>query len=369
MKPILRLAVCLLVLPWCSPLLAQGSTYVSGLVPDWNQPYAYPSAYDPSGPGPDPNPGGVSPWDAWCTPTSAAMLAGHWDDVHGVLPVAGDGIAEGNQQNPASRPGGAINWGVAPGWHDYTADGTAGRPAAGMLPGGGWNPTTDIGWYMNTDDRGDQGLLINPGGAHVGTFVGNCAEGLNNFFAGQQTPLAAQTTYLGLDIGGQTFAQIKLTIQTEINANRTLLGHFRWWVNPQSGVIGGGAVPPWPANESQFNGTTQFGTYSFTSGVPTNPSQIPGDEQFNNYRGEEGLGHTVVIVAYTTDGLGAMDGLVAHDNWGSTVRDVKVLFNDPNFTGQDGFPALAAITTVVPEPCALTLLAAAMALAGVRRRR
>ena len=104
-----------LVLIATAPVVLGGATFVNGLVPDWLQPYAYNA---PNGPGPDPAGGVVNQWNAWCGPTSAANLGGHWQDFWGV-PVA-DGMAF-----PASPNWPAVNW------HDYQAD--ANRPAPRAL--------------------------------------------------------------------------------------------------------------------------------------------------------------------------------------------------------------------------------------------
>ena len=80
-KHILGVSGCaLLMVALACPALA-AEVYVQGLAPDWNQPYDYPDAYDGTGPGPDPQPGVLNAWNAWCTPTAAADLMGHWDDA------------------------------------------------------------------------------------------------------------------------------------------------------------------------------------------------------------------------------------------------------------------------------------------------
>jgi len=350
---------------WCALLVAAvavpgqaANKYVSGLVPNWDQPYDYPDAYDASGPGPDPNPGQpINPWDAWCTPTAAAMMLGHWADVKGSANT-GDASADGNQ-GVAGGYAGAI-W-PAVSWHDYTADGTNARPAPGG-PTPGVGSATDIGWYMNTNNLGDAGLTFRPGVPHVGTFVGNAAEGLNNFLTDRGSALAgnASTTYVNPVVGGIGLPAVLALIKGEIDANRTVLGHFKWWVNPQAGAPGPGQGDGTETGESDFEATGGFSDYDFPS---SNPGGGVDDEQWNGEDGEEGLGHTVTIVGYSDDAAGNVTHLIAHDNWPATVRNVRV----PVFQGQLPLP-LNAVTTLVPEPASLVLLGLG-GLALLRRRR
>jgi len=345
---------CALVVTFVTCPALAGRVYVQGLAPNWDQPYDYADAYDPTGPGPDPNPGNaINPWDAWCTPTAAAMMMGHWRDVKGVL-LTGDGVAEGNQAAP--RPANAINWGAAAGWHDYTADGTAARPGAGApVPGVG--SATDIGWYMNTNNGGDWGLLFRPGVPHVGTYVGNAAQGINNFLTDRGCAVAggATTTYVNPAVGGIGMPAVLQMIKQEIDANRTVLGHFKWWVNPQ-GAPGPGQGNGNENGEADFEVTGGFSTYPFWA---SNPGGGIGDESWSGEEGEEGLGHTVLLVGYDDDVAGNVTHLIAHDNWPVTVRNVRVAA---------GNAPLNAVTTLVPEPATMSLLLIGAA-ALIRRKR
>jgi len=315
--------------------------YVNGLTPNWDQPYDYPDPYDGTGPGPAP-PAPPHIWHAWCTPTAGAMMMGHWADMKGAANT-GDGSADGNQ--------GIVNgYGGAPwpavSWHDYTADGTAARPLPQPYPP---PQQTGLGWYMNTNNRGDSNLTVNPGVPHTGTYVGNTAEGLNNFLNDRGSALAGQaaTTYVNPAVGGIGFGPVIAMIKNEVDANRTVLGHFKWWVNPQSGQPGPGNGNGTETGEGDFEDTGGFSDYDWD---PT--GQVVDDEEWNREDGEEGLGHTVTIVGYSLDAANAVSHLIAHDNWPVTVRNVRVPVIDPF-----GNPApLNAITTLVPEPFTLALL-------------
>lgn len=359
----LNFAMCMvagLVLAALSPLAFGGNVYVGGLAPNWEQPYDYPDAlpFDNSGPGPRQGPG---PWDAWCTPTAAAMMMGHWADVK-LVAGTGDASADGNQG--VMNGYGGNKWNVGNGtWHDYTAHGQNGRPLPGPYPPAA---QTDIGWYMNTNNLGANNLGFMGGVNHAGTYTANTAEGLNDFLTARGSPLAgsAVTTYRTYGAGNNLLALIA-TIKGEIDANRTVLGHFTWWVNPASGLPGPGNGSGTETGEAQFSTSTPvgFSHYNFPS---SNPGGSPdGSEDWNNDTGPGQLGHTVTIVGYTTN-AGNLTDLIVHDNWPSTVRDVQVtvVMNG----GPDNFLPLDAITTLVPEPATLALLAIG-GLAALRRRK
>ncbi len=339
-----------------------GNVYVQGLVPNWEQPYDYPDppGYDAGGPGPRPLVP-PRPWDAWCTPTASAMLMGHWADVLGVANT-GDAFADGNQGKiPPGYLGTA--WGAGPDWHDYCADGTNARPAPGPYPFPAPPTITDLGWYLNTNNLGAGNLLTNPGVPHAGTFVGNTDQGINNFLADRAAPpaLVANTTYVGLGAGQTPLALVLAMIQGEIDANRTVLGHFKWWVNPQ--VPGPGNGIGGENSEDDFEASGGFALYEFDT---TNPGGGPNGEEWNGQDGAECLGHTVTLVGYTTNAAGALTHLIAHDNWPTTVRNVQVPIVLP---GGAGPLPLTAITTVVPEPATVGLLLLGGAGVLARRRR
>jgi hypothetical protein len=318
------------------------NVYVPGLVPDWNQPYDYPGndPYDPIGPGPDPDTVNPDPYDAWCTPTAAANWMGRLEDAHGQN--TSDGVAE---DHVGARPLNAVDWNAglpdAPKWHDYTAEEGTTRPAAANAPG----RLTDLGWYMNTNDLGDQNLATNPAAAHTGTYVGNADEGINNFLTDKGSNLAGQvtTTYVSPLDGGPGLPTVKTMIQDQIDAGNVLLGHFALWADPAT--ASGPTVPATGSeqNELDFETTDEYAQYSFYSSPP--PSN-PQDEDWGDATGAEGLGHTVTIVGYS-ETSGQLDGVIAHDNWFNTVRNVHVSLGNQ----------LSAITTLpIPEPSTFGLL-------------
>jgi hypothetical protein len=334
--------------------------FVSGLVPDWNQPYRY---VKPNGPGPDPN--NVTPfspvdqWNDWCAPTSAANLAGYWADARGV-PVA----------DTTNFPNSTVGWAAGPSWQDYLADGTINRPppqaVAGSLP----IPTTDIGWYMDCN----RGVLYDPPAAgvmggwffgnaiHSGTYLKDIQPGLQNylncryglsgsvfwrtgtrgigFAAGTDPSGAPAVMHLN---GASAFAEVA----SEIDTNRTLILCFRHWNILVSPIT---LVPVGMNTESAFGGT--YYTWGSTPG--TNPTNAE-NEVWNYYDDGSALGHAVTAVGYILAGdpmddkgpqlgLGPTDWVIVHDNWFSTPRNVIIPLN---FQG-----AWVANTTALPWPTA-----------------
>ena len=339
--------------------------FVSGLVPDWNQPYRYNA---PNGPGPDPTPGGpggglINQWNDWCAPTSGANLAGHWTDARGI-PVA----------DQTNFPYSSVQWAVGSSWQDYLADGTANRPLwfpAGVLPA----QTTDIGWYMDTS----YGIAFFPpisnGGypfgdpPHYGTYLKHIHAGLQIFlnsrysFSGGvfwQTGTRGKTFFAGTDTTGATILGPHPTlasafgeVMNEINNNRTLIASFAFWnlnpaAVPQLGSVG------LTNTESYYGG--KYYTWATTAG-----STNAEDEAWNNDDTGSGLGHAVTVVGYIQAGdpiddkgpalgLGPTDWVIVHDNWFSTPRNVIVPFGYPNQGAQGWDSRWIANTTAKPWP-------------------
>jgi hypothetical protein len=328
--------------------------FVTGLVPDWDQPYTYGPANGPS----DPNPALVNQWDDWCVPTCAADLAGHWTDVRG-LPVA-DGTP---------FPGSTVAWAVGASWHDYQADGTVNRPApqiaAGPLP----VPTTDIGWYLDTNrgtpydaGGGTMGGFFFNNGNHNGTYLKDFHPGLQNFLNSryglsgsvvwrsgtQGIGFAAGVNAAGLAAqmhgnAASAFAEV----MAEIDTNRTLILSFSYW-NP---VPTGQSIAQTGTNSESALG----GTY-YTWGAAPPPGVTQG-EDWNFYDNDNALGHAVTCVGYILHGdaddkwnqvglAGPTDWVIVHDNWSTTTRNVIIPFNFA--LGHGG--SWVANTTVVPWP-------------------
>jgi len=328
------------------------ATFVSGFVPDWNQPYLY--GPPPGGPS-DPFPGivgAVSQWNAWCAPSSAANLAGHWADARGV-PVA----------DTNAFPATAV-WATTPSWHDYQADGTASRPPAKNVV---WLPTnsTDIGWYMDTN----RGQIIDPPGAgtmggyffgnaaHAGTYLKDIHAGLQNYLNSRcclSSGIYWRTGTRGMGFAGGFdptggVAQLHATepsafaeVKAEIGTNRTLILSFRHWsVAPQPGN------PQLPG--SGQGESSQGGAYYQWNPTPS-PATNMEDETWNFYDNGAALGHAVTCVGYIQKNdpadifhgtPNATDWVIVHDNWSTTPRNVIIPFDWNNWV---------ANTTAVPWP-------------------
>jgi hypothetical protein len=341
------------------------ATFVSGLVPDWNQPYRYTAASPNGGPGPDPGaPNIINQWNDWCAPTSGANLAGHWTDARGI-PVA----------DKTNYPYSSVQWAVDPSWQDYLADGTTNRPLfpAGILPA----QTTDIGWYMDTSygiaftapkSWGGYPLGDPP---HYGTYLKDIHAGLQIFlnsrysFSGGVfwlTGTRGKTFFAGTDTTGATIlgphpslASAFGEVMNEITNNRTLIATFTFWnLNPA-------AVPPLgsvgPTNTESYYGGNYY-TLATTAG-PTNAE----DEAWNNSDTATNLGHAVTVVGYiqagdpndigTTHpelGLGPTDWVIVHDNWVSTPRNVIIPYGYLNNGPQGWDSRWIANTTAKPWP-------------------
>jgi len=326
------------------------ATFVNGLVPDWNQPYTYAPPPPPGGPGPDPNVPGLDPWNAWCAPTSASNLAGHWYDVRNVL------VAD-----TTAAPGTTVNWAVGPSWQDYLADGFS-RPAVGGAPPVA--PPTDPGWYMDTNNLG----AFRGNGAHAGTFLRDMDVGLLDYL-NDHIPGAATTGTqgrgafaAGLASSGAPAAphpnqpSAFAEIVGEINSNRTMIVSWAHWnlvPGQQLNPVGGAQ------DESQYGGRYfTFGSISYPFTDPTT------DEVWNGADGGGSLGHAVTAVGYipagdVDDPTGITDWVIVHDNWPGTARNVIVPLTAVEFANV----WVANTNAVVPEPSTLAL--AAMGLLGL----
>lgn len=352
---------------------AASATFVQGLVPDWNQPYFYAPGLN-GGPGPDPAPGVTNQWNAWCAPTSASNLAGHWADHHGNMNVA----------DTTPFAGSTINWATGPSWQDYLGHANPARPAPRPpFTGGPPYVTTDIGWYMDTNrgvfyDLGpgvmggdDLGNLV-----HAGTYLKDIHVGLQNHLL--QTDLFTLWTTGTQGIGfagglapdGVTPAAIHMNpasafgeVTSEIDSSHTMiLSYMHWVINPtpfQLMSAGG------PGDESSIGGLYYtWGTWS--SGQPS----AEGDEEWNGREDGLGLGHAVTAVGYIRAGdlddrgpqlgLGPTDWVIVHDNWSGTARNVIIPYN---YGG-----TWIANTNAVPEPATLLTIVGGAVMLLFRRR-
>ncbi len=305
----------------CLPALGQGvNTFIKGLAPDWGQPLDYPDTFDPTGPPPL-----DTYWNAWCAPTSAAMLIGHWEDVKGWTGLA-DGSADGNQSIPFGYAGPLYGLGAA--WHDRTADGNP--SGLGGHPMRGLRTVNDLGWHLDTNGSGVNGV------PHIGTFYGDMAPGLNSFFTavnvnsppgGIRGELKAKT--LGIDpvFGGYSNQQLADILKNTIDRNNTAIAHFSYWNLLLSG-------PPASPGDGTEDEEDQFDIeeYHFWFWWPFGPH----NGYCNGVEDEGGLGHAVLVVGYTQNVWGMVTHLIVHDNDTTTQRNVKVPVG----------PELVAITLV-----------------------
>ncbi|HTY87835.1 MAG TPA: hypothetical protein VMB80_10255 [Candidatus Acidoferrum sp.] len=333
--------------------------FVTGLVPDWNQPYRYVA---PNGPGPDPAPFAPNQWNDWCAPSSGANLAGYWTD--------GRGVPVGDTTN---YPYSSAAWASGPSWQDYLADGTLNRPLfpAGALPA----QTTDIGWYMNAN----YGIAYDAGGGkvmggypfgnpqHRGTYLKDIHAGLQLFLNGRyslgggiywKTGTRGSGFAAGTDPTGAAAvihpnaASAFGEVTSEIDTNRTLIVCFRHW------NLVAAAVPPLASVGPSTTESYYAGSYYTWGSTPTPPYTNAEDEVWTNLDNGLALGHAVTVVGYIRAGdaddkgpvlgLGPTDWVIVHDNWSSTPRNVIV-----PYTFQGGFVATwVANTTAKPWPTA-----------------
>ena len=285
-----------------------GSDYfVDGLAPDWNQPSDYPDSFDPYGPA-GTGIGGI--WRAWCVPTCAAMLIGHWEDVKSRSYLA-DGSADGNQSNFSMGYQGP-SWGLGSEWHDYCADGDS---ASGPHPLRLRRSVADFGVYMDTNG---EGLIGKP---NTGTYYMDVDVGMNKFFAakGMSGGMPAQNLKAwteGIDpyFGGFSLSNLTNSVKSEIENNRTVIAHFEHWDIYQ--VSPGGPGNGEETEEEEF----EIGDYEFSD----EPMGDLYEEEWNYETGDGGLGHSVLVVGYTENIFGAVTHLIVHDNWSGTERNVRI---------------------------------------------
>ena len=206
---------------WLIPLVASVVLATPGLVsvaaaangmvnnvPDWHQPCLIGGGNGPDN-GANPGPGQAK-YKAWCTPTAASDIMGWWRDQQGCSNIADANVyANGttigwNPPNPTD-------------WQDDGADASSIPTQGGGARGSG----LDLGWYLNTNDQGDQTLAnANPTGGGGEEFTAtkraDIQAGLTNYLnaAGYNANTVTHNA-------GQNAAQGWQTITTEINAGRS----------------------------------------------------------------------------------------------------------------------------------------------------
>ncbi|HVP12516.1 MAG TPA: dockerin type I repeat-containing protein [Phycisphaerae bacterium] len=298
-------AVCFGML--CMTSTALATTFVKGLVPDWNQPYWH-GAHGPNG-GPVGGPAG--PWQAWCTPTAAANVIGYWEDKRG------HAISDG-----AVYPASGRVWPQWPAWQDYEANG---GPSRGML-----SPVSadDIGWYFDTNHTGDP---AHGNGAHLGTYIKdvsrpawNAKLGLNKFFNDRgAVGFRARTLGVGyadggLPVLGDLHAWQQITL--EIDANRPIMVAFKHWNIITLNQTRSDTSPEGSLGWSYWN-FGAFGGDPWGNGEYWDPNEV----------GPQAVGHYVTAVGYiiantADDILGNTNWVIVHDTVGQTPRNVAVPF-------------------------------------------
>jgi hypothetical protein len=310
------------------------------LPPIWHQPCLI-GGNPPNGPDNGGNPGiGQASYKAWCVPSAASDIMGFWRDTYGFAGVADAAVYVNS---------GLIPWTPATptDWQDDGAD-------ASNIPtvGGGARVAgpADLGWYLNTNDQGDQTLPGAGGGeTFSGTKTAAIQQGLTNYLtaAGYNTAIVSQAA-CNHTVGWGV-------ITGEIDAGRPLIGLFRC-----------GAFSETTPDEWQWD---------------------PNYDEIDSQTGAEwgdgaNKGHAMAIIGYLNSGdLGNpypnMDTIIVQDNrrhWIGGAWEVdnnlyqhKLPFYDTlNKVGVA--PWTGYVTVDVPEPATMLLLALG-GLAAIRRRR
>ena len=272
---------------------------------------------------------------SWCAPTSAACQLGHLNH-HYTAPLTypsniSDGVDAG-VEIPNATTASTINWDICGnGWGDYLLDGPSQRGIVGSTP---TSPiVTDIGFYMNTNNVGINGVSAS---SQNGTLITNIYSGLDAFYqAFGRTNMVGMCYHKGTNpvTIGQIPAGIApadsgstlIAIKNEITNHRTVLGCFRYWNLVHVAII--------TVSTTNTSTETDIGYYNFGSSITPNPVTGETYNRTDSNDGiEAGLGHTVCIIGYidqntTGDINGNTDWLIVRDNQSQTHRNVAIPYD------------------------------------------
>ena len=113
-------------------------------------------------------------------PTSAACQLGHLNHYYtaplNTPSIISDGVDAG-AEIPKATIASTITWDVSNGWADYLLDGPSHRGIVNTSPS--YPNISDIGFYMNTNNVGINGVSIS---SPNGTLITNIYKGLDGFY-------------------------------------------------------------------------------------------------------------------------------------------------------------------------------------------
>jgi hypothetical protein len=332
---------------WLSCILVTGlsvtSAWAGGIVngvPDWHQPCLIGGGNGPDNGG---NPGaGQACYKAWCVPTAVSDIMGFWRDVKGCMAVADGQAYVSGSLIPWTPP-------TPTDWQDDAADASSIPTVGGSFRANG----ADLGWYLNTNDQGDQSLP-NAGGGETfsGTKTADIQQGISNYLnaAGYMTATVNESIC--------DAATGWATITSEIDAGRPLIGLFTH----------GSITQSTPGSNEWY-----WSSYS-----------DPNDPQTGEEWGDgANKGHAMTIVGYLNGGDAGtpdpnVDCIIVQDNRRHTIDGAAEADNNfyqhilpfYNTAAQMGVaPWKGYVTIDIPEPATMLLLSMGAVVALRRRRR
>ena len=232
---------------------------------------------------------------------------------------------------PKATIASTITWDVSNGWGDYLLDGPSHRGIVNTSPS--YPNISDIGFYMNTNNVGINGVLTN---SPNGTMLTNIYKGLDGFYRAfgwtnmvgmcsnnqisASIYIGTQPDYwtvnnLPVDPTGNSDTEMLETIKHEIDHDRTVLGCFKYW----------NLINESPIINISSSSETDLRYYDFSGSLVSNPHTLENYE-FNSENHDAALGHTVCIIGYinqntTGDISGNTDWLIVRDNQPHTHRN------------------------------------------------